>query len=67
MDDCNFSHYLLQLNTYKAILEQKYGKVVKELFLVRLHPEADDYEVIEVPILTNEIAALFQYRLSLLV
>ena len=64
MDDCNFSHYALQLNTYKAILEQKYGKVVKELFLVRLHPEADDYEVIEVPILTNEIAALFQYRAS---
>lgn len=63
MDDCNFSHYALQLNTYKAILEQKYGKVVKELFLVRLHPDADNYEIIEVPILFSEIAALFQHRL----
>ena len=39
MPDSNFWHYALQLNTYKAILERKYGKQVTKLCLVRLHPD----------------------------
>ena len=66
MPDTNFWHYALQLNTYKTILERKYGKVVKELFLVRLHPEATEetYELISVPFLVTELDALFQKRLE---
>ena len=64
MPDSNFWHYTLQLNTYKAILEEKYGKIVKELFLVRLHPDAEEksYELIQVPILKKEIDDLFNER-----
>ena len=36
--DTNYWHYCLQLNVYKAILEEKYGKKVTELYLVCLHP-----------------------------
>lgn len=62
--DTNYWHYALQLNTYKAILERKYDKVVSQLCLVRLHPDAENetYELINVPILTNEITNLLKER-----
>ena len=62
--DSNFWHYALQLNTYKAILEAKYGKKIRELFLVRLHPEAEEgnYELILMPDLSVEIKDLFLER-----
>lgn len=64
MHDTNFWHYSLQLNAYKAILERKYDKKVTKLCLVRLHPENEEktYELLEVPILTKEIADLFEQR-----
>jgi ATP-dependent exoDNAse (exonuclease V) beta subunit len=60
--DSNFWHYSLQLNTYKTILEQKYGQIVKELYLVRLHPEAEEnsYELIALPILKREMNDLIE-------
>lgn len=64
MPDSNFWHYALQLNTYKSILERKYGKSVTKLCLVRLHPDNQEktYELLEVPILTREIQELFEER-----
>ena len=64
MPDSNFWHYTLQLNTYKAILERKYNKIVTKLCLVRLHPDCEEqtYELIEVPILIKEISELFEER-----
>jgi hypothetical protein len=60
----NFWHYSLQLNIYKAILEQKYGYVVSELFLVRLHPdnENEDYQLIKCADLSKEVNELFEER-----
>jgi ATP-dependent exoDNAse (exonuclease V) beta subunit len=64
LPDSNFWHYALQLNTYKAILEKKYGKIIKDLFLVRLHPDAEEktYELIKLPDLSTEIKELFEER-----
>ena len=64
LPDSNFWHYALQLNTYKAIIEQKYGKKVTDLFLVRLHPDAEEknYELIKLPDLSVEIKDLFEER-----
>jgi hypothetical protein len=66
LPDSNFWHYALQLNTYKYILETKYGKTIKDLFLVRLHPDAEEknYELIQLPNLTTEITDLFQLRIE---
>jgi len=60
----NFWHYALQLNIYKTILENKYGKKVKELFLVRLHPNniQQTYELIKLPMLEQEMENLFEER-----
>jgi ATP-dependent exoDNAse (exonuclease V) beta subunit len=60
--DTNFWHYALQLNTYKTILEQKYGKIVTKLALVCLHPSKKNFEVIPVPFLKEEMDALFALR-----
>ena len=64
MPDSNFWHYALQLNTYKAILERNYGKKVTDLYLVRLHPDAEEktYELIKLPDLSKEINELFEER-----
>jgi CRISPR/Cas system-associated exonuclease Cas4 (RecB family) len=63
--DSNFWHYSLQLNTYKAILERNYNKIVTELYLVVLHPDNDNYKRIKVPILKQEIKDLFDLRKKL--
>jgi len=61
LPDSNFWHYALQLNTYKVILEDKYNKKVRDLYLVRLHPDAEEknYELIKLPDLSNEVRELF--------
>ena len=61
MPDTNFWHYSLQLNTYRHILETKYGKKVTNLCLVRIHPDHPEqtYELLPVPILTKEMEELF--------
>lgn len=57
MPDTNFWHYSLQLNLYKTILEQKYGKKVTGLYLVRLHPDDPykTYDRIQVPFLEEDM------------
>jgi hypothetical protein len=66
MPDSNFWHYALQLNTYKAILEQKYDKKITDLYLVKLHPdnEEETYELIKLPDLSKDIVNLFQQRID---
>jgi hypothetical protein len=66
LPDSNFWHYALQLNTYKVIIEAKYGRTVRDLFLVRLHPDAEEqnYELIPLPDLSADVRALFLERLG---
>jgi hypothetical protein len=60
----NFWHYALQLNIYKTILENKYNKKIKDLYLVRLHPNNpnNSYDLIKLPFLNEEMENLFQER-----
>jgi len=64
LPNTNFWHYSLQLNTYKTILESKYGKKVSGMYLVCLHPDnsSKSYERIEVPSLDKEMMDLFEAR-----
>ena len=66
MPDSNFWHYALQLNTYKKIIEDKYDKIVTDLYLVRLHPDCEDntYELIKLPDLKKELNELFAERIN---
>ena len=64
LHDCNFYHYSLQLNIYKALLEKNYGLKVTELAIVCLHPDNDndDYQKYIIPDLQKEVAELFKGR-----
>jgi len=42
-DHCNYSHYSLQLNFYRHILETKYNQKVLFMMLVVLHPDQTNY------------------------
>ena len=66
MPDTNFWHYSLQLNTYKKILEEKYGKKITDLYLICVHPDNpyQTYDRIKVPVLEKEMNDLFDLRRS---
>lgn len=68
LPDCNFYHYSLQLNTYKAILERNYGVKIDGLYLICLHPNNENNSYIRIPCqdMTNEIKCLFDYRKKML-
>jgi len=64
LPDSNYFHYSLQLNIYKTIIEKNYNMKVKNLYLIRLHPENKNntFEEIKVINLSNEVESLFNYR-----
>ena len=63
LPDTNFWHYALQLNTYKYILQTKYGKTITDLYLIVLHPDAQNYQRVKLPDLQTEVAELFEERI----
>lgn len=62
--DSRFWHYSLQLNTYKYLLEKNYNKKIKDMYLVKLHPnnKRKNYEKIKVADLSDEIEDLIFLR-----
>jgi len=63
LPDTNYWHYALQLNIYKYILQSKYGKTISDLYLVVLHPEAQNYQRVKLPDLQTEVHELFEERI----
>lgn len=57
--DSNYWHYALQLNTYRHILESHYGYHVRDMTLVRVHPNISEAEVLSVPRLETETTYKF--------
>ena len=57
LEDVNFNHYSLQLNLYKYILQKKYKKKIKDMYLAIFHPECitQNYQIYLVPDMTEEI------------
>ena len=63
--DTNYWTYCLQLNTYRYILESEYNMEVGSMFLGVAHPQRDKAQVIELPRLDDEIAALVDHEIAL--
>jgi len=65
LPDTNYWHYCLQLNLYKYILQEKYGKKVSDMYLVCLHPDNAnrDYQRIKVVDLQPEISTIVEARI----
>ncbi len=65
MTDTSYSHYCLQQNLYRYILEQRYGLSVSRMHLVVLHPELYRYNVVAVPRLDDEVMTIISRFQSL--
>ena len=59
--DCNYSHYSLQLNIYRYILESEYGYHVSGMFLGVVHPLSLGPVCVEIPRLDDEIALIVEH------
>ena len=62
--DVNYYKYAIQQNLYKRILEDEYGYIIDELFLLILHPNNENYIRIPIPIMKTQIDAMLNYRLN---
>jgi uncharacterized protein (UPF0332 family) len=69
LPDCNYSHYSLQLNLYREILEKIYGKTIKDMCIVVFHPDNKDCEYIKiyVPRMDDEMKNLMKCRIRELI
>lgn len=62
LDACEYNQYSLQLNIYKFILENHYSINIKDIFLVILHPDQDNYIRIDGRNLQTNVQILFEER-----
>lgn len=63
IDDTTYWHYVLQLSTYRYLLEKNYGINVEKARLAVFHPRFEHPYVIEVPYLRNEVIDMLnQYK-----
>jgi hypothetical protein len=62
MEDCNYYHYSLQLNSYKWLLQKSYGVKIREMFLVVLHPDQENYIKVPINDMQDEIEEMVEMR-----
>ena len=63
LDDCSGTHYKLQLNIYKYMIEKNYNYVVDEMQVACFHPDRNGCPfVVDVPIMKNEVAYMMAYQ-----
>jgi hypothetical protein len=62
LPDCNYIQYSLQLNIYKYILEKKYDKFIRDMYLVVMHPTYETYMKFEVMDLQTEVQQIMEDR-----
>ena len=64
--DMKIWHYALQLNIYKAIIERNYSLIVKDMYILSLHPEnpSTNYDIIKIPDLQTETYIILESLLS---
>lgn len=63
LDNCNYNHYSLQLNVYKAILEKYTDYVVAELYLAVFHPDQSTYQMLPIENMQDETNNMFAHHL----
>lgn len=60
--DCNYEHYSLQLNVYKYLLSNNFGEKIARMSLVILHPNQDDYILLDVADNQTAVESIMQER-----
>ena len=62
LDDVNGKHYYIQLSIYKYLIEKYTNIKVDELFIVYFNVNANNYEIISVPYLKDEVIKILENR-----
>jgi ATP-dependent exoDNAse (exonuclease V) beta subunit len=62
LPDNKFHRYAMQLSLYRELLERYYDFKVKDMYVVRLHPNASSYELVKVPHMKKEAGGLLHIR-----
>ncbi len=61
LNDCNTTHYSLQLNLYREILEKKYGYTIRDMVLVFMHRDLYD-SYVKYPVSRMDMGPLLASR-----
>jgi hypothetical protein len=62
LQDCNYNHYSLQLNSYKWLIERNYDIKIHNMAIVVFHPNNDSYLEFQLPDLQEEVSAILELR-----
>lgn len=62
LNDDAIHHYYIQLSVYKYLLEKYTKLVVSEMFIVYLSENIENYEIIEIPYLKDEVVKILENR-----
>ena len=62
LKDTKLNHYAIQLSIYRYIIEKYSGLKVDEMFIVYFSENNDDYQIIDVPYLEDEVKQILELR-----
>lgn len=60
LPDTSYTHYCLQQNIYRYIVEKNYGLKISRMNLVVLHPDYWTYRIVSVPRMQREVDTIFK-------
>lgn len=62
IEDDALHHYYIQLSIYKFLIEKYTGLKVDEMFIVYMSENIENYEIIEIPYLKEEVEKILENR-----
>ena len=62
LNDDALHHYYIQLSIYKFLIEKYSGLKVEEMFIVYMSENIENYEIIEIPYLKEEVEMILENR-----
>ena len=62
LNDDSLHHYYIQLSMYKFIIEKYTTLKVEDMFIVYMSENIENYEIIEIPYLKNEVEKILENR-----
>lgn len=62
LKDTTLNHYYIQLSIYKYLVEKYTGLKVSEMFIVWFSEENENYKIIDVPYLKDEVIKILENR-----
>ena len=62
LKDYTLNHYYIQLSIYKYLVEKYTNLKIEEMFIVWFSENIENYEIIEIPYLKNEVIKILENR-----